>query len=100
RGRQRARARSACPAPEQACATIGRRFRCLGPWGRSRPKQVAQIRGLGESLALAAAIDALADDGNGLMIDAGRVPALDRGVVGLAGLVARAAHPAMALEEI
>src|SRR5262245_40764289 len=47
-----------------------------------------------------APVDALANDGDGLLIDAGRVPALDRGKVRLARLVARAPDPAMAFEEI
>src|SRR3989337_3377704 len=45
-------------------------------------------------------IDAPADDGDGLLIDAGGVPALDGGEVLLAGLIARAPDPAVAFEKI
>ena len=46
------------------------------------------------------AVDLPRDDGDRLLIDAGRVPALDRGEVGLARLIARARDPAMPFEEI
>src|SRR4029078_13294148 len=45
-------------------------------------------------------IDLSPNDGDGLLIDLRRVPAFDRGEVGLAGLIARTAHPAMAFEEV
>src|SRR5262245_60975144 len=47
-----------------------------------------------------ASVDAFADDGDGLLINAGRVPPLDRGKVRLARLIARTPDPAVAFEEI
>src|SRR5438093_12848067 len=45
-------------------------------------------------------IDAFADDGNRLLIDACGVPPLNRRKIRLARLIAGAAHPAVALQEI
>jgi hypothetical protein len=52
-----------------------------------------------ERLQQLAAIDLLADDGYGALIDAGRVPALDGCEIGLARLIALSGSPAMALQE-
>src|SRR6516162_8867543 len=50
--------------------------------------------------ARTSAVDLLAHDGDGLLVDLRGVPGFDGGEIRLAGLVARAGPPAMGLQEI
>ena len=51
-------------------------------------------------LGVLLAVDLLAHDGNGLLIDGRGVPALDGAIVGLSALIALAALPTVTHEEL
>src|ERR1700675_195773 len=68
--------------------------------GNMRGPRLGRARCLAREGAISSSVDPPADDGDGLLIDAGGVPALNGGEVGLALLVASAPNPAVTFQEI
>src|SRR5690606_23903895 len=89
------------PAISSGRARRKTRRTSAGAAARKNPvRPVAPGSTWSKSVWRSVAVDFRTDDGNSLLVDAGRIPALDGAEIGLARLVAAAGAPAVAAQEV